>query len=87
MLELGFGNPFPLLGCLALAEYKGRCLVLPPLDKSCFVETHGRLVPFCTETEEWRMGGGGQRRGGGGVHEKEKRVGLYSRTLIITLNK
>lgn len=73
MLELGFGNLFPLLGCLALAKYKGRCLVLPPLDKSCFVETHGRLVPFCTETEEWRMGGGRQR--GGGHEKEEKREG------------
>lgn len=71
MLELGFGNLFPLLGCLALAEYKGRCLVLPPLDKSCFVETHGRLVPFCTETEEWWMGGGGR----GEVGMKKRRRG------------
>lgn len=70
MLELGFGNLFPLLGCLALAKYKGRCLVLPPLDKSCFVETHGRLVPFLYRNRGV-VDGGGRQRGGG--HEKEEK--------------
>lgn len=38
--------PIPQLDCLAQSEYRGRCLVLWQLDRSCFAGIQRRSVPF-----------------------------------------
>lgn len=39
-------TPIPQLDGLAQSEYRGRCLVLWQLDRSCFAGMQRRSVPF-----------------------------------------
>lgn len=57
ILWQAFGDLFLIFGCLAMPPYEGRSLILPQLVSPCFVDTHGRPIPFWTETEEERMRG------------------------------
>ena len=41
--------------------YKGKSLVLPQLDVSCYVQVHGRPAPFWMETKEQWVEGKGDR--------------------------
>lgn len=48
---LALGNLCLMLALFVQPEYRGRCLALTQLDRSCFPNAHGRPAPFWVNIE------------------------------------